>query len=85
MTSVTVYDLDVIRIAAGPPEADAPLIVDPDTMLAGAVAFSFSSRLPGGTRPDRSASVLRRRCQTNRAPTIATTHTAATAASHTNA
>ncbi len=47
MTSVIIYDLDVIRIAAGPPEADAPLIVDPDTMLAGTVALQFLQPVAG--------------------------------------
>lgn len=33
MPLVVVRDLDVVRIAVPPPEADAPLMVDPDTVL----------------------------------------------------
>jgi hypothetical protein len=47
VTSVIIYDLDVIRIAAGPPEADAPLIVDPDAMLAGTVALELLQPVAG--------------------------------------
>jgi len=42
-----IYDFNVIRIAPGPPEADAPLIVDPDAMLAGTVALQFLQPVAG--------------------------------------
>jgi hypothetical protein len=35
---VVVHDLDVVSIAVLPPKANAPLIVDPDTVLAPSVA-----------------------------------------------
>jgi len=35
---VVVHDLDVVRIAAVPSEADPPLVVDPDAVLACAIA-----------------------------------------------
>jgi len=34
---VVVHDLDLVRIAAMPPEADPPLVVDPDAVLACAI------------------------------------------------
>lgn len=34
-----VHDLDVLGACFGPDEADAPLVVDPDRMLAGAIAL----------------------------------------------
>jgi len=41
---MVVNDCDFKRIASSPAEADAPLIVDPDAMLALSVAFqSFES------------------------------------------
>ena len=36
-----INDLDVIRIAILPTKADAPLIVDPNTVLASAIASEF--------------------------------------------
>jgi hypothetical protein len=36
-SSVVVHDLDVLRASLSPSEADSPLIVDPDTVLAPAV------------------------------------------------
>ena len=47
---VVVDKLDVSGAGGAPGEADAPLVVDADAVLAGAIADSFSSRLPGGTR-----------------------------------
>ena len=32
-------DLHIVGIAATPPETDAPLIIDPDTVLTGSVTF----------------------------------------------
>src|SRR5215207_5383797 len=43
---VVVDDLDILGSSVDPAEADAPLIVDADRMLA--LAFKASSRLPGG-------------------------------------
>lgn len=45
---MVVRHLHVVRAAVPPNEADAPLVVDPDAVLPGPVAFSASSRLPGG-------------------------------------
>ncbi len=47
VTSVLIYELDVISIAVGPPEADAPLIVDRDAMLAGTLALQFPQPVAG--------------------------------------
>ena len=41
--------LHIVGIAITPFEADAPLVIDPDRVLALAVFLSFSSWLPGGT------------------------------------
>src|SRR5262249_52866682 len=54
--SVIVDDLDVFGIAIGPSKADAPLIVDPDAHLSGAVAFEGFESIPR-----RIAKVLDRR------------------------
>jgi hypothetical protein len=35
---VVVNDLDIVGVAVSPPEADAPLIVDADAVLAGSIA-----------------------------------------------
>src|SRR5690242_9339358 len=37
-SAVIVHDLDVFGVAIGPPEADAPLVVDPDAHLSGTVS-----------------------------------------------
>src|SRR5829696_2900235 len=37
-SSVVVHDLDVLRASLGPGKADAPLVVDPDAVLAPSVA-----------------------------------------------
>ena len=42
-----VYDLDVKRIAAAPVEADPPLLVDPDTVLALAFAAELFEPVAG--------------------------------------
>jgi len=36
---MVIADLHVLRIRSGPAEADAPLVIDSDRMLADAVAF----------------------------------------------
>jgi hypothetical protein len=47
VTSVIVYELDGMGISIGPPEADAPLIVDPDTILTGTVALELLQPVAG--------------------------------------
>ena len=57
-----VDNLNIMTVMTHPPEANAPLIVDPDIYLAGALALSTSSRFPGGIfRPSivRDASTWR--------------------------
>jgi len=44
---VIINDLNVVRIAVLPPEADAPLIVDANTVLTGAIAFELFEAVPG--------------------------------------
>jgi len=39
--SVIVHDLDIERIAMVPAKADAPLIVDPNAVLTGAIPDEF--------------------------------------------
>jgi hypothetical protein len=36
---VIVDDFDIYRAAVGPPKTDSPLIIDPHTMLSGAIAL----------------------------------------------
>jgi hypothetical protein len=36
---VVVHNLNVVSVSLAPDETDAPLIVDPDTMLSGPIAF----------------------------------------------
>ena len=38
---MVVHDLDVLGVAVRPAKADPPLIVDPDTVLSGAIAFEL--------------------------------------------
>jgi hypothetical protein len=47
---VVVHDLHVVDVAVSPDEADPPLVVDADAVLAGSIALRVSKRLPGGTR-----------------------------------
>jgi hypothetical protein len=42
-----VDDLDVVRVGSEPAEADAPLIVDPDAVLASPVAGEFLKAVRG--------------------------------------
>jgi hypothetical protein len=44
---VIVNDLNLIRIARTPAEANAPLIVDANTMLAGAITLEFLKPVAG--------------------------------------
>jgi hypothetical protein len=44
---VIVDDLDVVGIAFPPPEADPPLIVDPDTVLTGSIAAKTFETVAG--------------------------------------
>ena len=52
-----VDDFDVIGIASGPPEADAPLVVDANTVLTVAIAFelleAIARRCPEILEPHR--------------------------------
>jgi hypothetical protein len=43
---VVVHDLDLVRIAAVPPEADPPLIIDPDAVLACAITAQPFQAIP---------------------------------------
>jgi len=43
---VIVDDFNVVRVAVGPPEAHAPLVVDPNAVLAEAVAVQFLQAIP---------------------------------------
>jgi len=43
-----VRNLYVVRVSFPPPEADTPLVVDPDAVLAGPVAAEFLQPIPGG-------------------------------------
>ena len=54
---VIVGDLDVVRVAVLPPEADAPLIVDANTVLPGAIPFQLLQAISG-----RDAEVLELLC-----------------------
>jgi len=47
---MVVTELDLVRIAVSEPEADAPLIVDGDGMLPGAIAFQCKTALLTGDR-----------------------------------
>ena len=51
---VIVDDLDVVRVAVLPPEADAPLIVDANAVLPGAIPFQLLQAVAG-----RDAEVLK--------------------------
>jgi hypothetical protein len=56
---VAVNDFDLRDVAVLPDKADAPLIVDPDTVLPARSPLSASSRLPGKTlRSDSAAAAL---------------------------
>ena len=39
--SVIINDLDFVRVTVGPPEADAPLVVDANAVLSGSVTLQF--------------------------------------------
>jgi hypothetical protein len=43
---MVVYDFNVVRFGAAPAETDAPLIIDPDTVLPGAITFQFLQSIP---------------------------------------
>ena len=43
---MVVYDLDIVRIAIRPSEANPPLIVDPNAVLAGTIAFELLQPVP---------------------------------------
>jgi hypothetical protein len=49
-SSMVVDNLDIMRVMPDPPEADAPLVIDPDAHLSGALAFQrfepVSRRVP---------------------------------------
>src|SRR5437867_7780491 len=53
--SMVVDDLNVVRVAVGPPETDAPLLVDPDRVLSGPVTSerfqAIARRLPQVVEP----------------------------------
>ena len=36
---VVVHDLNIVRVAAGPPETDSPPVIDTNTVLTGSVAL----------------------------------------------
>lgn len=40
-SSVVVNEFDLVRVAVQPSKADAPLIVDANTMLSGAITFEL--------------------------------------------
>jgi hypothetical protein len=54
---VIIHDFDFVRIAAAPYEAESPLIVDADAVLAGAVALEPLQSISG-----RNAKVLQPLC-----------------------
>jgi hypothetical protein len=57
---VIVHDFDRIGAAIFPNEADTPLVIDANGVLTGPIAFSASSRLPGGDfRSSRAAAASR--------------------------
>lgn len=43
---MVIDDLDIVRIGILPSEADPPLIVDADAVLAGTIAFEFLEAVP---------------------------------------
>ena len=45
--SVVIDDFDLVRAAIGPDEDDAPLVVDPNAVLSGALPFSTPSWFSG--------------------------------------
>jgi len=47
---VVVDDFDGVRVPIFPDEADAPLVIDADAMLALPLPLESFERLPGGTR-----------------------------------
>lgn len=53
-----VADLDLTRVAVLPDEADAPLVVDTDAVLAGAVAAEPLEVLPGVLRTSVTSCTL---------------------------
>ncbi len=47
LSLVVVHDLHVVSIATVPPEADPPLVVDPDAVLPGPIAPQPLQAIPG--------------------------------------
>jgi hypothetical protein len=56
-TSVIVHDFNVPYAMIGPPEANAPLIIDPNAHLADATALEYLQPIPG-----RISQVIQRCC-----------------------
>jgi hypothetical protein len=43
---LVIHDLDIVGVAAPPPEADSPLVVDPDAVLARTITSQVFQAVP---------------------------------------